>query len=85
MARQHHKMTTGMKALVLRGADRWQVYTVAVATPAVTTSVRAYTRPGTAINPLDALSHSIFIINIWGEFHSFPFLHMREMSPREFK
>ena len=85
MARQHHKMTTGMKALVLRGADRWQVYTVAAATPAVTTSLRAYTRPGSAINPLDALSHSIFIINIWGEFHSFPFLHMREMSPREFK
>lgn len=83
MTRQH-KMTTGMKVLVLRGADRWQVYTVAGATTAVT-SVRAYTRPGSAINPLDALSHSSFKINIWGEFHNFPFLHTRELSPGEFK
>lgn len=85
MTRQHHKMTTGMKVFVLRGADTWQVYTVAAATAAVATSVRAYTRPGSAINPLDALSHSSFKINTWGEFHSFPFLHTRELSPRELK
>lgn len=47
-------------------------------------SWRAYTRPGNVISPFDALSHSIFKINICGEFYSFPFLHMRELSPGEF-
>lgn len=35
--RQQHKVTRGMKVLVLRGADRWQLYLVAAAIAAAAT------------------------------------------------
>lgn len=79
-----HKVTTGIKVLVRRGAE--QVAAVAVAaTAAVKTLHWGLTLPGTMISPLDALTHSIFRITIWGEYYCFPFLHMRELSPRVFK
>lgn len=61
-----------MKVLVLRGADRWQLYLVAAAICS-NSSVRAYTRPGSMMNPLDALSHSIFRLNIWVNSTAFHF------------